>query len=136
MFFGVKMAHAAHSHGAGGRKVCSRTKPEIFKTVDGKLIVEDEFLNFVVTKMRTLSQDEIVMLASTNFPSEWIEESKKLLFEVCPKTTQRCVLYKGPQKDINNVKACLKVLNECGEDIPRFVSFYLDELPTCYIQQY
>lgn len=91
--------------------------------------MEDEFLNFVVTKMRTLSQDEIVMLASTNFPSEWIEESKKLLFEVCPKTTQRCVLYKGPQKDINNVKACIKVLNECREDIPRFVSFYLDELP-------
>ena len=34
----------------------------------------------------------------------------------------------GLQKD-NNVKACLKVLNKCGKDFSRFVSFYLDELP-------
>lgn len=32
-------------------------------------------------------------------------------------------------KDANNVEAYLKVLNECGEDITRFVSHYLDELP-------
>ena len=28
-----------------------------------------------------------------------------------------------------NIKACLKVLNECRENIPRFVSHYLDEMP-------
>lgn len=32
----------------------------IYKTVDGKVIVEDEFLSFIITKMKTLSQDEIV----------------------------------------------------------------------------
>lgn len=37
--------------------------------------------------------------------------------------------HKGPQKDVNNVKSCLKLLNEAGENIPRFVSHYLDDLP-------
>ncbi|KAK9961749.1 hypothetical protein ABG768_007149 [Culter alburnus] len=44
-------------------------------------------------------------------------------------STIRSIKHKGPQKDINNIKDCLKVLNECGENIPRFVSHYLDELP-------
>lgn len=114
---------------SAGGSVCPRTKPEIYSTSDGKIIVEDELLNFIVVKMKTLSHDEIVNLVSNNFSSEWIEESKRLLFDVCPKTSQRCVMHKGPQKDINNVKACLKLLNECGENTPRFVSHHLDQLP-------
>lgn len=39
-----------------------RLKPEIYKTVDGKVIVEDEFLHFLAIKSRALSQDEIVLL--------------------------------------------------------------------------
>ena len=35
----------------------------------------------------------------------------------------------GAQKDVNNIKDCLKLLNERGENIPRFVSHFLDELP-------
>ena len=119
---------AAAAAGAGG-SACPRTKPEIYKTDNGKVIVEDELLNFIVVKMKTLSHDDIIMLTTNNFPSEWIEESKRVLFVVCPNTTVRCTTHKGPQKDINNIKACLKVLNECGENIPRFVSHYLDELP-------
>ena len=107
----------------------SRSKPEIFRTTDGKVIVEDELLNFILVKMRTLNHDEIILLITHNFSSERIESSKKTLFEVCPNTSIRCVSHKGAQKDINNVKMCLKVLNECGEDIPRFVSHYLDDLP-------
>ena len=114
---------------AGGGSACPRTKPAIYKMDNGKVIVEDELLNFIVVKMKTLSHDEIVLLTTNNFSSEWIEESKRLLFDVCPNTTLRCVAHKGPQKDMNNIKACLKVLNECGENIPRFVSHYLDELP-------
>ena len=52
-----------------------------------------------------------------------------MLFELCPDTKQRCVGFKGIQKDANNIKKSLKVLNECGDKIPRFVSHYLDELP-------
>ncbi len=106
----------------------SRSK-EIYRAMDGKVIDEDELLNFIVVKMRTLGHDEIVLLVTHNFSSERIESSKKTLFEVCPNTSQRCVTHKGAQKDINNVKMCLKVLNECGEDIPRFVSHYIDDLP-------
>ena len=96
---------------------------------DGKVIVEDELLNFLVVKMRTLSHDKIVLLVTSSFTSERIEAAKKALFEVCPDTTQRCITYKGQQKDSNNVKLCMRVLNECGEDIPRFVSHFLDDLP-------
>ena len=120
------MAAAAGSRAAA---VSPRTKPDIYHTTDGKIIVEDELLNFLAIKMRTLAHDDIVVLTINSFSSEWIETSKKILFELCPSTTHRCVSHKGPQKDSNNVKACLRILNECGENVPRFVSHYLDELP-------
>lgn len=106
-----------------------RLKPTIYKTVDGLVIVEDELLNFLVVKIKTMTQDELVLVASNTFDSEWIETSKKTLFELCPETKQRCVAFKGNQKDTNNIKSCLKRQNECGENIPRFVSHYLVELP-------
>lgn len=107
----------------------ARLKPEIYTTANGKTLVEDELLNFLVVKMKTLSQEDIILLTVNHFGSEWIENSKKALFDLCPNTTQRFVTHKGPQKDANNVKSCLKVLNEAGENIPRFVSHNLDELP-------
>lgn len=48
-----------------------RLKPEIY-TIDGKVIVEDEFLHFLSVKIRTLNQDEIVLLAVNTFDTEWI----------------------------------------------------------------
>lgn len=120
----------AATAGATGRgSACPRDKPAIYKADNGKVIIEDELFNFIVVKMKTLSHDEIILLATNNFSSEWIEESKRVLFEVCPTTTLRCIAHKGLQKDTNNIKACLRLLNECGENIPRFVSHYLDELP-------
>lgn len=129
LFCGCVMAAEAALRAAPAFSAFSRTCPEIHKTIDGNVIVEDELLNFIVVKMRTLSQDEIITLVTNHFTSERIESSKKVLFEVCTKTTQRLVSHKGAQKDINNVKLCLKVLNECGDDIPKFVSHFLDELP-------
>ncbi|KAL7374985.1 hypothetical protein ABVT39_010259 [Epinephelus coioides] len=107
----------------------SQIKPEIFRMDDSKVIVEDELLNFIAVKMRTLCHDDIVLLVTNSFSSKRIESSKKALFEVSPNTSQRCVSQKGAQKDLNNIKMCLTVLNKCGEDIPRFVSHFLDELP-------
>ena len=49
----------------GGASSSGRIKPEVYRTTDNKVIVEDELLNFLVIKMRTLSHDEIVLLAST-----------------------------------------------------------------------
>lgn len=40
------------------------------------MIVEDELLHFLAMKIRTLSKDEIVLLAANGFDSEWIEASK------------------------------------------------------------
>ena len=76
-----------------------RSKPFIYETVDGKIIVEDEFLNFLAIKIRTMTQDELVLMATNNFDSDWIESSKKVLFELCPNTKQRYTVFKGNQKD-------------------------------------
>ncbi len=62
----------------------SQIKPEIYKTIDSKVIVEDEFLNFLAAKIKTLRQDESVLLAANTFE---IESSKKVLFELCTTTT-------------------------------------------------
>ncbi len=47
----------ATRHVAGG--AFCQSKPEIFRTKDGKVIVEDELLNFIV-KMTMLSHDEFL----------------------------------------------------------------------------
>lgn len=65
-------------------------------------------------------------MAINCFDSEWSKASKKMLFELRP-TTQWNVLHKGVQKDVNSIKTCLKVLKECRDNVPRFVS-HLDEL--------
>ena len=121
------MAAAACGGAAGRSKI--RTKPEIYCTDRGKVIVEDEFLNFLFIKIKTVKQDEIVLLAVDHFGSEWITNSTKLLFELCPGTTRKIVAHTGPQKDSKNVRSCLKLLKEAGETVPRFVSHHLDELP-------
>lgn len=53
------MADAATQGLAAFASVLKRShlKPEIYNTVDGKVIVEDEFLNFLAVKIKTLSQD-------------------------------------------------------------------------------
>lgn len=48
----------------------SRLKPDVYNTVDGKVIVEEEFLNFLAVKSKTLSQDKIVLLAAKTFDSD------------------------------------------------------------------
>lgn len=117
---------------SGEITACPGDKTEVFKvfkTQCGKLIVVDEFLNFISDKMRTLDHNEIVMLATNNFSSEWIAKSKGFLFEVCPTTTQRKINHTGKDKDTKNVKACLSLFNEFGENMPMFVSHRLDKLP-------
>lgn len=50
-----------------------------------------------------------------------------MLFELFPNSTCKLVA-QGVQKDAKNIRNCLKLLNEVGEDTPRFVSLFLDEL--------
>lgn len=82
----------------------------------------------IMIKMRTLSHDDNVSIVTSSFSSERIESSKAVLAELFPHN-KRWISHGGQKKDINNDKMCLQVLNECGEEIPRFVSHFLDELP-------
>lgn len=77
--------------------------------------------------MRTLSQDEIVLLAANQI--RLLRLQRKCCLNSVPLPTERNISHKRAQKDANNIKSCLKVLNECGDNIPKFVSYYLDELP-------
>ncbi len=45
----------------------SRLKLQIYKTADVKVTVEDEKLNVLVVKIKSLSQDEVVVLATGTF---------------------------------------------------------------------
>lgn len=53
---------------ASGAAGCPRIKSEIcgHKTTDGEIMFEDELLKFIVSEMRTLANDEIVLLVSNN----------------------------------------------------------------------
>lgn len=82
--------------------------------------MEDELLNFLAVKMKTLCQDDIVAMTVDHFGSEWIGNSTKVLFDLCPTSTRKLVAHTGAQKDVKNVKNCIKLLNEVGEDAPFF----------------
>jgi hypothetical protein len=114
---------------AAAASAALRSKPLKYTGEDGNIIVEDEFLNFLVIKMKTMGQDELILLTTSHFSSERIASSRKVLFELCPETTQRYIQHRGDQKDVNNVKSCIGLLNELGDKVPRFVSYHLDELP-------
>lgn len=63
----------AAADAAGGSSACPHTKPASYKTDNRKMVFKDELLNFIVVKMKTLSHDEIILLTTNNFSSEWIE---------------------------------------------------------------
>ena len=79
--------------------------------------MEFKFLNFLTVKMKTLSHDDIVLLTVNHFGSEWIESSRSSKFCLRVVCGQVLSAYH------------LRLLNEFGENIPRFVSHHLDELP-------
>ncbi len=71
------MGRGSAASGLSRPRIKPRLKPTIYETVDDKIIVEDEFLNFLSVKIKTMSQDQIILVASNTFDSEWIESSKK-----------------------------------------------------------
>ncbi len=72
-----RVGRGSAASGLSRPRIKPRLKPTIYETVDGKIIVEDEFLNFLSVKIKTMSQDQIILVASNTFDSEWIESSKK-----------------------------------------------------------
>ena len=79
---------------SGETTACPSAIPEVLKKQYGKIIVVDEFFNIISDKMRTLDHNEIVLLVTHNFPSEWTAKSKGFLFEQC---------HTGKDKDAKNV---------------------------------
>ncbi len=57
---------AAAAVDAAATAAAPRSKPEIYTVGDGKVIVENEFLNFLVIKMETMSQDDELPPVSFN----------------------------------------------------------------------
>ena len=106
----------------------ARIKPLIYHTTDGDTIVEDELLNFLLIKSRTLDQDDIIKIVKSSFSSQRIEASRDTMAELFP-DTKRWSTHRGEKKDELYIKMCLAVFKEKGELGPRFVSHYLDELP-------
>lgn len=101
-----KMAAARHVAAAAG--VFTRIKPEVYRASD-KLIVGDEFLSFLVIKMRTPSQNDIISVPTNSFGSDLIE-TNDLLFEVCPQT--KLCRNKWPQDTGNNIQMYMKLLSQ------------------------
>lgn len=60
----------------GGGAAVADIKAEIYHTDDSKVIAEDELLNFIVIKMQTLSDDDIVLIVTNSFSSKRIKSSK------------------------------------------------------------
>lgn len=104
-----------------------RTKPVIYNTSDGLTIVEDELLNFLLIKSRTLDQDNIIKLVKSSFSQQRIEDSKAVMAELFP-DSKRWSSHRGEKKDELYIKMCLAVFKE-NVELPRFVSHYIDELP-------
>lgn len=93
-----------------GGSFCPHITPEIYKTDNSNTIVKEEFL-FIYPIII-----QIFLLALNSFLSE---QSMNMLQSV-----QRCILHKGQQKDINNIKVSLKVPN-IGLFLTIWMSFHL-----------
>ena len=78
---GFKMA--ADDDTVARRVIKQRIKPEIYTTIDGKTIVEDELLSFLAVKLKTVPQDDIILMAVNHFRSGAVLCSSE-------KTTERC----------------------------------------------
>lgn len=93
-------------------------------------VVVSELLCFVTNKMRVLPTKEIVQLCLSTFNETDIDEAKKLLFELCADdSTGRYKKRIGAEKDKHNMEDIIKLLNEKGTDIPKFVALDLSKLP-------
>lgn len=64
---------------------------------DGKVNVEDELHNFLAVKIKTLSQGEIVLLATNTFNSEGIE-ALKFCLNCVPLLYSGALVLKGSKK--------------------------------------
>jgi len=93
--------------------------------------VIDELLCFVTNKLSLLPPETIVQLCVSTYNASEIECSKKLLFQLLsdPGTQTRHVKRKGEKKNRDNIDDIIRLLQEKGEDVPKFAAVDLSRLP-------
>ena len=92
--------------------------------------VINELLCFVTNKCDVLPAEPISQWCCATFEESEIEQSKKLLYDICADhETPRMILRKGPKKSSQNIEDILKLVQEKGTDLPTFVAHSLQLLP-------
>jgi hypothetical protein len=93
--------------------------------------VIDELLCFVTNKLSLLPPETIVQLCVSTYNASEIECSKKLLFQLLsdPDMQTRNVKRKGEKKNRDNIDDIIRLLQEKGEDVPKFAAVDLSRLP-------
>ena len=93
-------------------------------------VVIDELLCFVTNKLDVLPSDTIIQLCKNSFDDDEIEASKKLLFDLCAnENTTRFKKRIGVDKGKHNMEDLIKLLQEKGDEVPKFVALNLSKLP-------
>lgn len=97
-------------------------------TQDGVII--DELLCFLTNKVNSLSTDVITKLCVEFYDEEVIVSSKNRLFELCAdENNDRNRRRQGTNKNSDNIKDIIKLIQEKGSNIPTFVAHNLGNLP-------
>ena len=85
---------------------------------------------FITNKLDILPPDVIVQLCTSTFSDSDIEVSKKKLFDLCAdETNSRYRKRQGAKKSAMNIEDVVKLLQEKGSDVPKFVALDLSKLP-------
>ena len=93
-------------------------------------IIINELLCFVTNKSDILPLESITQLCCSTFGESDIEQSKKLLYDLCADhETPRMITRKGPKKSIQNMEDIMKLVQEKGTALPTFVAHNLQLLP-------
>ena len=92
--------------------------------------VIDELLCFVTNKLSLLPPETIVQLCVSTYNVSEVECSKKLLFQLLsdPDMQTRIVKRKGEKKNRDNIDDIIRLLQEKGEDVPKFAAVDLSRL--------
>ena len=105
------------------------THSEITRTTNDSVLI-DELLFFITNKLDILPPDVIVQLCTSTFSDSAIEVSKKKLFDLCAdETNSRYRKRQGAKKSVMNIEDVIKLLQEKGSDVPKFVALDLSKLP-------
>ena len=92
-----------------------------------QLLIENELLCFLSTKMDIMTTDHLVKVCCDFYTEREIKSAKKSVHDACGMDGAP-VTRNGADKSEKNVRDILLIMHET-EDVPRFVAHYLNRLP-------